>query len=169
MEKLGLNKNEMAEMKEAFSAFDEEARGAIGANDIKLVLGALGITASEKELDFIVRDMVGERKSESRIDFLAFCKYMSRQGKRPTHTLELWSRAAFDMFDSSKQGKLSDMDLQRLMNELGDGLSAEEANAMVKFADKDGDMLLSYEEFTAMMKTPEIKEEEEEEAVPDND
>ncbi|CAN6845526.1 unnamed protein product [Brassica oleracea] len=63
--------------------------------------------------------------------------------------------------DANRDGRISAEELKKSFNTLGDQLSDEEAEAMVKLSDIDGDGMLDFEEFAQLIKgNDEFTEEE---------
>lgn len=58
---------------------------------------------------------------------------------------------AFQIFDSDGNGNISADELRQIMENLGEKLTQEEVEAMVKEADVDGDGQINYQEFCRMM------------------
>lgn len=56
--------------------------------------------------------------------------------------------------DHNKDGKISAKELRRILRELGDDFSNKACNRMIKTVDKDGDGLISFEEFCDSVKKP---------------
>ena len=57
---------------------------------------------------------------------------------------------AFGVFDKDGSGFISPAELRHVMTQLGEKLTDEEVNEMVKEADCDGDGRVNYEEFVNM-------------------
>ena len=74
---------------------------------------------------------------------------MSRKMKDSDSEAEL--REAFKVFDNDGNGYINVDELRQVMTNLGERLSDEEVEMMIKEADIDGDGLVNYEEFIAMM------------------
>jgi len=62
-------------------------------------------------------------------------------------------RDVFSMFDTNKDGTISVKELSAVTSALGLKLSQEQANGLIKNADKDGDASLSFEEFLTLLRT----------------
>lgn len=86
------------------------------------------------------------------IDFEEFIQMMpaasknERDGNAEDEMLE-----AFQIFDTDGNGNISADELRQIMANLGEKLTEEEVEAMVKEADIDGDGEINYDEFVRMM------------------
>ena len=58
---------------------------------------------------------------------------------------------AFRVFDKDQNGMISSTELRHIMTTLGDKLTEEEVDEMIREADIDGDGYINYEEFVRMM------------------
>ena len=58
---------------------------------------------------------------------------------------------AFKVFDKDGNGFISAAELRHIMTNLGEKLSDEEVDEMIREADIDGDGQINYEEFVKMM------------------
>merc|ERR1712159_273278 len=58
---------------------------------------------------------------------------------------------AFKVFDKDGNGFISAAELRHVMTNLGEKLTDEEADEMIREADVDGDGQINYEEFVKMM------------------
>ena len=66
-----------------------------------------------------------------------------------SHNLSL--TASFRVFDKDGNGYISSAELRHVMTNLGEKLTDEEVDEMIREADIDGDGQVNYEEFVAMM------------------
>ena len=57
----------------------------------------------------------------------------------------------FSVFDKDGNGYISSAELRHVMTNLGEKLTDEEVDEMIREADIDGDGQVNYEEFVAMM------------------
>ncbi|MBA0559035.1 hypothetical protein Golob_016017 [Gossypium lobatum] len=62
-------------------------------------------------------------------------------------------KEAFRVFDKDLNGYISASELRNVMMNLGEKLSDEEVEQMIKEADLDGDGQVNYDEFVKMMTT----------------
>lgn len=77
------------------------------------------------------------------IDFEEFLHMMARKMKETDSEEEL--REAFRVFDKDGNGFISAAELRHVMTNLGEKLTDEEVDEMIKEADLDGDGMVNYE------------------------
>lgn len=143
----GLTEDQINEFKEAFSLFDKDGDGCITTKELGTVMRSLGQNPTENEL----QDMITEVDADGNgtIDFAEFLKLMSKKLKDTDTEEEL--REAFKVFDKDGNGFISAAELRHVMTNLGEKLTPEEVDEMIREADIDGDGQVNYEEFTKMM------------------
>ncbi|XP_014224657.1 calmodulin-A-like isoform X2 [Trichogramma pretiosum] len=143
----GLTEDQVAEFKEAFMLFDKDEDGTITMAELGVVMRSLGQRPSENEL----RDMVNEvdQDGNGTIEFNEFLQMMSKKMKGAEGEDEL--REAFRVFDKNNDGLISSVELRHVMTNLGEKLSEEEVDDMIKEADLDGDGMVNYEEFVTIL------------------
>jgi len=81
------------------------------------------------------------------VDFLEFLQLMAR--KFVEHDLQADVRQAFRMFDKDGSGTVNAQELRHVMMNLGEKLSEDEVDEMMREADVDGDGEINYEGETA--------------------
>jgi len=74
---------------------------------------------------------------------------MSKRGKEGDTEEDLID--AFKVFDKDGNGFISAVELRHVMTSLGEKLSDEEVDEMIKEADTDNDGQINYHEFVKMM------------------
>ncbi|KAG5880816.1 hypothetical protein JTB14_027982 [Gonioctena quinquepunctata] len=143
----GLSEDQVAEFKEAFMLFDKDEDGTITMAELGVVMRSLGQRPTETEL----RDMVNEvdQDGNGTIEFNEFLQMMSKKMKDADGEEEL--REAFRVFDKNNDGLISSTELRHVMTSLGERLSEEEVEDMIKEADMDGDGQVNYEEFVTIL------------------
>ncbi|XP_076446312.1 calmodulin-alpha-like isoform X1 [Babylonia areolata] len=136
---------QVAEFKEAFSLFDKDGDGTITTSELGTVMRSLGQNPTEAEL----QDMINEVDADGNgtIDFEEFLHMMARKMKDTDSEEEL--REAFRVFDKDGNGFISAAELRHVMTNLGEKLTDEEVDEMIKEADLDGDGMVNYEDFMA--------------------
>ncbi|KAH8062499.1 Ca2-binding protein [Aureococcus anophagefferens] len=128
-----LTEEQIAEFKEAFSLFDKDGDGTITTKELGTVMRSLGQNPTEAEL----ADMINEVDADGNgtIDFPEFLTMMARKMKDT----------------DSEEEILEAFKLRHIMTNLGEKLTDEEVDEMLREADIDGDGQINYEEFVKMM------------------
>ncbi|XP_031243434.1 calmodulin-like [Mastomys coucha] len=142
-----LTEKQIAEFKEAFSLFDKDRDGTITTKELGIVMRSLGQNPTEVELQDMVKEV--DLDSNGTVDFPEFLTMMARKLKDTDSEEEI--REAFRVFYKDSNGYISIADLHHVMANLGEKLTDEEVDEMVREADIDGDGQVNYEEFVQMM------------------
>lgn len=145
-----LTDEERDDYKEAFQLFDKDGSGAISKEELGAVMESLGFAPTECEL----RDMIREHDADEsgQIEFDEFCQLMCRQkldDESGDNAENL--KAAFRAFDKDCSGYITADELRQVMTSLGEQLTDEEIEEMIREADNDGDGQINYQEFVQMM------------------
>jgi calmodulin len=126
-------------------------QGTITTKELGTVMRSLGQNPTEAEL----QDMIAEVDTDNNgtIDFNEFVNLMLRkkndadEGADPEKEL----KEAFKIFDKDGNGFISAAELRHVMTNLGEKLTDEEVDQMIKEADTNGDGQVDYNEFARMM------------------
>ncbi|ELU00395.1 hypothetical protein CAPTEDRAFT_170361 [Capitella teleta] len=139
-----LSEEQIGEFREAFSLFDKNGDGKITTSELGTVMRSLGQNPTEAEL----QDMVNEVDSDGNgtIDFDEFLIMMAKKMKETDSEEEL--REAFRVFDKDGNGFISAAELRHVMTNLGEKLTDDEVDEMIREADLDGDGMVNYEDFS---------------------
>ncbi|KAM3503663.1 hypothetical protein MY10362_004062 [Beauveria mimosiformis] len=131
-----LTEDQVAEFKEAFSLFDKDGDGQITTKELGTVMRSLGQNPSESEL----QDMINEVDADNNgtIDF-------------PDTDSEEEIMEAFKVFDRDNNGFISAAELRHVMTSIGEKLTDDEVDEMIREADQDGDGRIDYNEFVQLM------------------
>ncbi len=121
--------------------------GTITTKELGTVMRSLGQNPTEAEL----ADMINEVDADGNgnIDFPEFLTMMARKMKDTDSEEEILE--AFKVFDKDGSGFISAAELRHIMTNLGEKLTDEEVEEMVREADVNGDGQIDYEEFVKMM------------------
>ncbi|KAA3454556.1 hypothetical protein CXB51_023893 [Gossypium anomalum] len=144
-----LTQEQIVEFKEAFNFFDKDGDGCITVEELATVIKSLDQNPSEEEL----QDMINEVDADGNgtIEFSEFLNLMAKKMQETDAEEEL--KEAFRVFDKDLNGYISASELRNVMMNLGEKLSDEEVEQMIKEADLDGDGQVNYDEFVKMMTT----------------
>ena len=125
-----LTEEQIAEFKEAFSLFDKDGDGTITTKELGTVMRSLGQNPTEAEL----QDMINEVDADGNgtIDFPEFLSLMARKMKDTDTEEELIE--AFKVFDRDGNGFISAAELRHVMTNLGEKLTDEEVDEMIREA-----------------------------------
>ena len=142
-----ISEDKITELKEAFEIFDKDRDGYITTKELGDIMKKLGQTPSEAEL----QDMINEVDIDGNgtIDFKEFLGLMARKMRDSDSEEELIE--AFKVFDRDGNGYITSHELRHIMTNLGEGLSPEEVEEMIREADLDNDGQIDYDEFVKMM------------------
>ncbi|EMR67428.1 putative calmodulin protein [Eutypa lata UCREL1] len=150
-----LTEEQVSEFKEAFSLFDKDGDGQITTKELGTVMRSLGQNPSESEL----QDMINEVDADNNgtIDFPEFLTMMARKMKDTDSEEEI--REAFkvcclhweQVFDRDNNGFISAAELRHVMTSIGEKLTDDEVDEMIREADQDGDGRIDYNEFVQLM------------------
>jgi calmodulin len=142
-----LSEEKMAEIRCAFELFDKDGDGIISIKDLANVISYLGEIPKEQELLELIQHV--DKDSSGEIEFNEFIQLMSEKIKPLNPQEEMME--AFKVFDKDGNGFVSKIDLKQVMHYLGEDLTIEELEEIIKDWDEDGDGQLNFEEFSALM------------------
>ncbi len=142
-----LTEAQIAEFNEAFSLFDKEGSGTITTNDLGSVMRSLGLNPSEAELKAMLKDI--DAGGNGTIEFPEFLTLLTSKTKERAEQAEIV--AAFRVFDRNNDGHISGDEIRHIMGNLGEKITKEEVDEMMREAKADGDGKLKYEQFVTMM------------------
>ena len=108
---------------------------------------SLGQNPTKSELQEMINEV--DVNGNGTIDFSEFLNLMSRKMKDVDSEEEL--KEAFRVFDKDQTGFISAQELRHVMTNLGEKLSDEEVDEMIRQVDVDRDEQINYEEFVKVM------------------
>ena len=142
-----LAEEKITEFCSAFELFDKDRDGAITTKELGTVMRNLGQNPSEEELKQMIREV--DLDGSGTIDFKEFLCLMVKKMKGNDTEEELLE--AFKVFDRDGNGYITSHELRHIMTSLGEGLTPEEVEEMIREADLDNDGQIDYDEFVKMM------------------
>merc|ERR1712188_209751 len=129
-----LTEEQLDEIREAFSLFDNDASGAIDVRELKAAMRALGFEVKNEELKKMVSDV--DNDGNGTIEFAEFLEMMT--GKMGEKYTREGIEKVFKLFDDDNTNKISFRNLARVAEELGENIDDEELQD-INQADRDGD------------------------------
>jgi len=142
-----LSDEKILEFRAAFEIFDKDKDGNITKKELGTVMRNLGQNPSEVELTEMINEV--DIDGNETIDFREFLGLMVRKMKDSDIDEELLE--AFKVFDRDGNGFITSHELKNVMVNLGEYLTPDEVDELVKEADLDGDGQIDYEEFIKLM------------------
>ncbi|WOL15687.1 calmodulin-7-like isoform X1 [Canna indica] len=142
-----LSPEQIAEYEDAFKLFDKDGNGHITTMELGNVMKVLGQEPTESELRAMIKEV--DIDGNGTIDKKEFLNLMGNRCKESTSEEEL--KDAFKVFDKDQNGFISADELRHVMKNLGELLTDDEVNEMIKEADTDHDGQINYQEFVKVM------------------
>ncbi|KAG5002764.1 hypothetical protein GLYMA_10G030500v4 [Glycine max] len=139
--------DQIAIFHEAFVVVDKDSDGFITVDELISIVRSLEGNATKEKIQEMISEVDINGNSLS-VNFEDFLKIMGRTIKENL-TEEL--KDSFKVFDRDNDGYISATELRQVMVKLGERLTDEEVEQMIREADLDGDGRDSYEEFLRFM------------------
>ena len=138
-----LSEETISQYRVIFELFDKDNNGKITTKELGTVMRNLGQNPSEEELKQMIREV--DLDGNGTIDFKEFMCLMVKRMKDNDSDEEL--QEAFKVFDKDQNGFITSHELRHTMTNLGENLTPEEVEEMIKEADLDNDQQIDYDEF----------------------
>ncbi|CAM9883883.1 unnamed protein product [Ectocarpus sp. 6 AP-2014] len=153
-----LDEESMEEIKEAFSLFDTEGKGAIDIRELKAAFRALGFQVKKQEIRGMLTDV--DKEGAASVSFNDFVEMVTPKVLARDPKDEIMK--IFALFDEDGTGGISFRNLKRVATELGENLTDDELQAsfgkwtfsseMIDEADRDQDGVVNADEFYRVMR-----------------
>ncbi|KAF5281901.1 hypothetical protein FQR65_LT14485 [Abscondita terminalis] len=152
-----VSKSQMKEFREAFRLFDKDGDGSITKEELGRVMRSLGQFARAEELEQMLSEV--DVDGDGNVSFEEFVEIAWTAGAGRDHVIsteeeEKELRDAFRVFDKHNRGYITPSDLRAVLQCLGEDLSEEEIEAMIKEVDVDGDGRIDFYEFVNALGEP---------------
>lgn len=138
-----LTKEQLEMYKEAFEAFDKNGDGTISAKELGVVMRKFGHNPTEAELQDLIYEI--DQDGNGEIDFQEFV-YLIEKKVKDAETYER-SLDAFRVFDKQSKGYLSLNELRNILLNVGEKLTQDEVDEMLRDLDVDENAELDYYSF----------------------
>jgi len=142
-----LSDEKISEINETFKIFDKDKDGYITTKELGDIMKGLGQNPSEAELQNLINEV--DIEGNGTIDLKEFIGLMAKKMKEPENEEEIIE--AFKVFDKDGNGLISSDELLHVMTSLGDNLTIEEVEELIKDADLDKDGYINYAEFVKLL------------------
>ena len=137
-----------AEIKNAFNLFDEDLKGSVTTDCMKLVLASIGFgELSEQETTALIKAM--DTDGSGRIDYHEYERTVLR--KRPEAGSPEEILRAFKLFDERGVGKITKDDLKATAQRCGYALSDDQVDAIMKQTADDEKVGIMYDNWRCSM------------------
>lgn len=139
---------QMADFREAFHFFDKDGDGRLTTRELGIVMRSLGENPTETSLSEWVSEV--DKDGSGRVEFNEFVQLMHRsmkESKQDTDDV----REAFKIFDKEGNGYISAAELRHVLTSLGERLTDDEIDEVMREADLDGDGQVDYEAFVHLI------------------
>jgi len=142
-----LTDDKLNELKEVFEMFDRDKDGLIDAKELGNILRSMDHEPSEQELLDLISDV--DSNNDGKIHFNEFLSIMIKRAKDSDVEEELIE--AFRIFDKEGEGRISSSEFRHIMMTLGEKLSEDEIDEMIKEADFKSEGFINYRDFVKVI------------------
>ncbi|XP_002129194.2 calmodulin-like [Ciona intestinalis] len=145
-----LTEEQIAEYKNAYKSFAKDDDSPVLNKDIGTLIRSLGYFPTEAEIASYIEE--ADAEGMGWVDVAEFLTIMAGKVKEPVDT-EDTIKEAFRVFDKESNGFIAAAELRQVMTSIGESLTEEEVEEMIRNADMDGDGQINYEDFVTRMMT----------------
>jgi Ca2+-binding EF-hand superfamily protein len=143
----GITLAEIREIKEGFDMFDFDGSGFIDPKKLRIAMHEQGFKAKQNTIYQMISDV--DTDGSGNVNFEEFLELMTtRIADRDTKED---IAKVFRLYDSDNKGFISLKNLMKVANELGETMNEQELMEMIRRADTDGDTLIDFDDFYAIM------------------
>ena len=142
-----LTEAQLDEFREAFNSFDKDGGGSIDSKELKDLMASVGQNPTDDELAEMIR--IADADGTGDIDFAEFVTLMAH--KMADEKSEATLKAAFSVFDTSGDGFISAEEMRRIMINVGEPVTLDDVEQVIRKVDIDGDGVINYDEFTKVI------------------
>ncbi|ODQ77867.1 hypothetical protein BABINDRAFT_66540 [Babjeviella inositovora NRRL Y-12698] len=129
--------------KDAFALFDKKGTGKVSSHDLGDLLRAVGQNPTLAEIQSLIADL----PDHNELDFDTYVKVINRpDGFKPLGTTEDYIRG-FQVFDKNLTGFIGLGELKYILTSIGEKLTEEEVNELLKGVNVTEDGNVDYVEF----------------------
>ncbi|KAM9311944.1 calmodulin-like protein 4 [Gastrophryne carolinensis] len=145
-----LSQDDIQKYKECFSLYDKKRKGKIPAEDLLTVMRCLGTCPTFSEVTRHLQ--VHKIGKDGEVDFSTFLTIMYRQQKQEDPENEIL--VALLMTDRQKKGVIPLAELKSKLTKMGEKLTPEEVDDLLRDAHVTADGMVKYEDFVRKITLP---------------
>jgi centrin-1 len=143
-----LSEEQRQEIKEAFDLFDTEGKNEIDTKELKVAMRALGFEPKKEEVRRLIQEV--DKNGEGVIRYEDFYEIMSQKISERDPVEEM--KKAFMLLCEEGQERITIKSLRKTAEELGETMTKEELEEMIREADYDNDGEIGEDDFIKIMK-----------------
>ncbi|KAI8142390.1 EF-hand protein [Fennellomyces sp. T-0311] len=142
---------QLDEWKEAFSLYDKKGNSTVSSANLGDLLRGLGQNPTQAEVRELVKSVGGSERQEVDIDFGTFLTILTRpDGFKPAGSSQEFIQG-FQVFDKEGDGYISAGELRYVLTNLGEKLSDEEVDELLKEVEVGKDGRINYVDFVTLV------------------
>jgi len=139
--------SKLQEFREAFELYDKDKDGSITLKELSQVLKSINADFSQNQIESVISE--ADTTGTGKLNLDDFISLMASKYRETDTDEEVIN--AFRVFDKEGTGVISANELKHIMTTLGDKLTDEEVDEMIREADINGDGSIYYEDFVRTM------------------
>jgi len=124
-----------------------DSDNVITTRELGTVMRSLGQNPTETQLQDMINEV--DANGNGTVEFRDFIELMARKLKDSDNEQEI--RDAFKVFDKDNNGTVSANELKHVLKTLGDNVTADEVDELIREADSSGSGTINYEQFIKVM------------------
>jgi len=141
-----LRQEDLNDIKECFLLYDKDADGKISTQELGTVIRSLGQYPTEAEVDDMARNMIRGPTFGLPELLQVMARFMGDSSKKKEEI-----RESFSVFDRDGTGMISAAELRHVMTNIGEKLTDQEVDEMIREIEVDRDGQIAYEDMVRMM------------------
>ncbi|XP_022939351.1 probable calcium-binding protein CML25 [Cucurbita moschata] len=138
---------QLADLQQVFKKFDVNGDGKICSSELGSIMRSLGQPATEEEIQSMIEEV--DADGDGYIDLHEFIELNTKDVDSDEVLANL--KDAFSVYDIDGNGSITAEELQEVLKSLGDECSLADCRKMITGVDKNGDGMISFDEFKVMM------------------